>query len=410
MDPFATRRIGRTDVEVTLLGLGGGTLGDPDEIISEAQAEATLEAAYDEGVRLFDTAPWYGNTKSEHRVGHHLRQRPRKDFRLTTKVGRIYSRPSDPESFDFPRWKGGLHFDLRFDYTRDGVLRSYEQSLQRLGINTVDALVIHDLDWRHQKIGRRRSSGLQTIDRRRRLRGAGRVAVFGRDRRNRCRYELYRIDPPVSGILRHRLLLDGDALYPLDQPALDEDLPLCQERGVGIVIGAVFASGILATGPRDGALYAYQPAEREIMTKARGIADICDRHGVPLAAAALQFPLHHPAVATVIPGANSPEQVRQCRGYAAQYSGRFVGGDERSRPPPRRCTDARLGAEFLGLVAIRDDCLNHFVAVCLIDQVYRDGHKCRAETRPHVDDRGGETERIPRNHRLLETNIFVFHG
>ena len=90
MDPFATRRIGRTDVEVTLLGLGGGTLGDPDEIISEAQAEATLEAAYDEGVRLFDTAPWYGNTKSEHRMGHHLRQRPRRDFRLTTKVGRVY--------------------------------------------------------------------------------------------------------------------------------------------------------------------------------------------------------------------------------------------------------------------------------------------------------------------------------
>ncbi|MEE3094831.1 MAG: aldo/keto reductase, partial [Pseudomonadota bacterium] len=141
MDPFATRRIGRTDVEVTLLGLGGGTLGDPDEIISEAQAEATLEAAYDEGVRLFDTAPWYGNTKSEHRMGHHLRQRPRRDFRLTTKVGRVYSRPSDPKSFDFPRWKGGLHFDLCFDYTRDGVLRSYEQSLQRLGINTVDALI-----------------------------------------------------------------------------------------------------------------------------------------------------------------------------------------------------------------------------------------------------------------------------
>ena len=133
MDPFAKRKIGRTDIEVTQLGLGGATLGDPDEIISEAQAEATLDAAYDEGIRFFDTAPWYGNTKSEHRVGHYLRQRPRKSYRLATKVGRIYSRPLNPNTFEFPRWKGGLDFELRFDYTRDGVLRSYEQSLQRLG-------------------------------------------------------------------------------------------------------------------------------------------------------------------------------------------------------------------------------------------------------------------------------------
>ncbi len=310
MDPFATRRIGRTDVEVTLLGLGGGTLGDPDEIISEAQAEATLEAAYDEGVRLFDTAPWYGNTKSEHRMGHHLRQRPRRDFRLTTKVGRVYSRPSDPESFDFPRWKGGLHFDLCFDYTRDGVLRSYEQSLQRLGINTVDALIIHDLDWRHQKSEEGVQAAFkQLID------GGGFAALA--ELRSLGEIGAIGAGMNFSGLIPRFLeycdidfFLMAMPYTLLDQLALDEDLPLCQERGVGIVIGAVFASGILATGPRDGALYAYQPAEREIMTKARGIANICDRHGVPLAAAALQFPLHHPAVAAVIPGANSPEQVR----------------------------------------------------------------------------------------------------
>ena len=310
MDPFATRRIGRTDVEVTLLGLGGGTLGDPDEIISEAQAEATLEAAYDEGVRLFDTAPWYGNTKSEHRMGHHLRQRPRRDFRLTTKVSRVYSRPSDPKSFDFPRWKGGLHFDLCFDYTRDGVLRSYEQSLQRLGINTVDALIIHDLDWRHQKSEEGVQAAFkQLID------GGGFAALA--ELRSLGEIGAIGAGMNFSGLIPRFLeycdidfFLMAMPYTLLDQLALDEDLPLCQERGVGIVIGAVFASGILATGPRDGALYAYQPAEREIMTKARGIANICDRHGVPLAAAALQFPLHHPAVAAVIPGANSPEQVR----------------------------------------------------------------------------------------------------
>jgi D-threo-aldose 1-dehydrogenase len=309
VDPFKLNKIGRTSVEVTKLGFGGGTMGDPDEIIPEVQAEATLSAAYDAGVRLFDTAPWYGNTKSEHRVGHHLRQRPRADFRLTTKVGRVYSRPADPSSFDFLRWKGGLHFDLRFDYTRDGILRSYEQSLQRLGINTVDALVIHDLDWRHQKS----EAGVQTAFKQlidgggfealAELRSSGEIGAIG------AGMNFTGLIPRFLEYCDIDYFLMAMPYTLLDQPALDEDLPLCEARGVGIVIGAVFASGILATGPTDDALYAYQPAEDEVMTKARGIANVCERHGVPLPAAALQFPLHHPAVATVIPGANSPAQV-----------------------------------------------------------------------------------------------------
>ena len=309
MTSLAKRRIGRTSLEVTELGLGGGPLGDPDEIISEAQAEATLRAAYDAGVRMFDTAPWYGNTKSEHRVGHFLRQCPRADFRLTTKVGRIYSRPADPAGFDFPRWKGGLHFDLRFDYTRDGILRSYEQSLQRLGINTVDALVIHDLDWRHQrdeegvKAGFRQlidGGGYAALDE---LRSSGEIKAIG------AGMNFTGLIPRFLEYCDLDYFLMAMPYTLLDQAALDEDLPLCEARGVSIVIGAVFASGILATGPSEGALYAYQPAEDDVITKARGIASVCERHGVPLPAAALQFPLHHPAVATVIPGANSPEQV-----------------------------------------------------------------------------------------------------
>ena len=310
MDPFATRQIGQTNVEVTQLGLGGGTLGDPDEIISEAQAEATLDAAYNEGIRLFDTAPWYGNTKSEHRVGHYLRQRPRKSFRLTTKVGRIYSRPLNPNTFEFPRWKGGLDFELRFDYTRNGVLRSYEQSLQRLGINTVDALIIHDLDWRHQKTEEGLKVGFDQL-----INGGGFAALA--ELRSSGEIGAIGVGMNFTGLIP-RFLKYCDIDYflmampytLLDQPALDEDLLLCQDRGVGIVIGAVFASGILATGPTASASYAYKPAKNNIITKARMIAAACERHGVPLSAAALQFPLYHPMVAAVIPGANSPEQVR----------------------------------------------------------------------------------------------------
>ena len=151
MDPFATRKLGRTNVEVTQLGFGGGTLGDPVEAIAEGQADLTVEAAYAAGIGYFDTAPFYGNGKSEHRVGRVLRGKPRKSFVLSTKVGRVYRRPADPASFTQTRWAGGLPFDWRFDYGRDGVLRSYEDSLMRLGMTRVDALLIHDLDPRHQK-------------------------------------------------------------------------------------------------------------------------------------------------------------------------------------------------------------------------------------------------------------------
>lgn len=309
MDPSKTNKIGRTNLSVTQLGFGAVPLGDPSEIISEALAEATLRTASDGGIGFFDTAPWYGNTKSEHRVGHHLRQQPRSSFRLSTKVGRVYRRPEDPASFDFPRWKGGLHFELRFDYSRDGILRSYEQSLQRLGINTVDALVIHDLDWRHQKS----EEGVQAAFKQliddggfealAELRANGEISAIG------AGMNFTGLIPRFLEYCDLDYFLLAMPYTLLDQPALDEDLPLCQDRGVGIVLGAVFASGILATGPKEGAIYAYQPAENSVIEKAQAIAAVCARHNVSLQAAALQFPLHHPAVASVIPGANHPDQV-----------------------------------------------------------------------------------------------------
>ncbi len=310
MDPFETRRLGKTEVEVTRLGFGGGTLGDPVEVIDEARADLTVEAAYAAGIGHFDTSPWYGNGKSEHRLGRVLRTKPRTSFVLSTKVGRVYFRPREPKTFSQARWAGGLPFDLRFDYTRGGVLRSYEDSLARLGLNSVDALLIHDLDLRHQKTEDGVRAGFDQLDAGggyaalAELKAGGQIGAIGAGINHTgmiARFlERFEID----------FFLVAMPYTLLDQPALKEELPLCVERGVSVVIGAVFASGILARGPSEDALYAYKPAEPGVLERTRRIDAACARHGVPLAAAALQFPLHHPSVASVIPGPNSPAQVR----------------------------------------------------------------------------------------------------
>ena len=151
MDPLLRRRIGNTTLEVTSLGMGGASLGDMHEVIPEDQASLAIEAAHSAGVGYFDTSPWYGNGKSELRFGHVLRTKPRESFVISTKVGRVHSRPANPDTYKHPAWTGGLPFEPRFDYTRSGVLKSYEMSLARLGLNRVEALLIHDLDPRFHK-------------------------------------------------------------------------------------------------------------------------------------------------------------------------------------------------------------------------------------------------------------------
>ena len=313
MDPTITRTIVHTSI--TQLGFGGGTLGDPDEITSDEQAQQTLATAWNAGVRYFDTAPWYGNTKSEHRLGQFLRNQPRDQFILSTKVGRVYSRPADPKRFHeteyAARWKGGLPFVLHFDYTANGIRRSYEDSLQRLGLNQVNFLVIHDLDPRHQKNEDGVKRGLEQLDA-----GGGYAELDSL----RARGEIQAIGAGINhtGMIP-RFLERFDIDYfliampytLLDQETLEGELQLCFERGVKIIIGAVFASGILATGATSSAQYRYQPAPTEIRNKVNQLQAVCDRHDINLSAAALQFPLAHPAVAAVIPGANSPQQVEQ---------------------------------------------------------------------------------------------------
>ncbi len=315
MTVFDRVPVGKTAFQVTRLGFGGGTLGDPDEVIEDAEADATLRVAYDSGVAYFDTAPWYGNTKSEHRIGRFLRSRPRDTFTLSTKVGRVYFRPENTNAFATSpwaaRWRGGLSFDLRFDYTAEGITRSYEDSLQRLGLNRVDALSIHDLDFKHQKNEEGVERGF------RQLTDGGGFSVL---EAMKNRGEISAIGAGVNHVgMIPRFLEHFDMDYfliampytLLDQSALDDELPLCRQRGISIIIGAVFASGILATGGRPGAFYGYQPADATAIEKVRRMETVCRRHAVPLGAAALQFPLAHPQVVSVIPGANAPEQVKQ---------------------------------------------------------------------------------------------------
>jgi D-threo-aldose 1-dehydrogenase len=308
VDPFQRRKLGRSNVMLPQFGFGGAPLGDLFVKIPEADAMATLSAAWDAGVRYYDTAPWYGRGQSEHRIGRHLYDRPRKEAIISTKVGRVLRAPARPETFDRGMWAGGLSFDVKWDYTYDGIMRTYEDSLQRLGMNQIDVLIIHDLDHWHHKTDAKvnaylyqlAASGFRALEE---LKAAGLIGAIGAGVNE------------LTTIPRFLDVVDLDFFmlalrYTLgEQETLDRELPLCAERGVGFIVAGVFSSGLYATGPAPGAKYNYNDATPAELERAGKIKAVCDRYGVPLAAAALQFPLHHPLAASVIPGAFKPEHV-----------------------------------------------------------------------------------------------------
>lgn len=301
------RSLGRKGSPISVLGLGGAPLGDLFERLPEQRADAVVQAALDAGITCFDTAPWYGHGLSEHRLGRGLRQIDRKSVFVSTKVGRLYRRPAHPATFSTAPWAGGLPFELHFDYTSAGIQRSYEDSLLRLGLNRIDCLVIHDLDPGYHagtELDRRRAelekggwAALET------LRSNGEISAIGAgiNDRSMMRYFLERFDIDFFLVAMPYTLLD--------QSPLHEEFAECQKRGIDIIIGSPYASGILATGPVPGAMYNYHPADAFIVEKTRRIAAICAEFHVSLQAAALQFPLAHPSVRAVIPGATSPEIV-----------------------------------------------------------------------------------------------------
>ena len=305
--PMPTRPLGRSGLAVPVFGYGAAHLGELYAPVPEARARATLAAAWAGGVRLYDTAPWYGRGLSELRLGAFLRTKPRDDFILVTKVGRSLHRPPDPAALDRAPWTGGLRFAVRFDYSYDGVMRAFEQSLQRLGLDTLDALVIHDLDAPHHgpDLARHRAaleaSGLKALEELKRT-GAIRAVGMGFNTTAALDEAAPRLPLDFALVAMPYTLLD--------QSGLRGGMAACVERGIGVILGAPFASGILATGPRARAKYGYAAAPEPVLARARAIAAVCAAHGVALGAAALQFPLAHPAVAAVIPGAVRPAEVR----------------------------------------------------------------------------------------------------
>ncbi|HVY43210.1 MAG TPA: aldo/keto reductase, partial [Hyphomicrobiaceae bacterium] len=303
MDPFARKRLGRTDIELPRLGLGGAGLGNMFETIPESRAMATLESAWDAGIRYYDTSPWYGRGLSERRFGNVLYSKPREEMIVSTKVGRVLMAPADPAAFaDSPRsWERGLHFEHRYDFSYAGIMRAHEDSLQRLGMNRIDLLVIHDLDAANlgsdsrvrAHLSQLATSGIHALGE---LKSRGMIQGFGAgvNRLGTIPLFLDMVDVDFFLVALPYTLAE--------QPALDREFPLCEERGVGIIIGAPLASGILATGPVPGAKLNYRDPTPEERLRIGQMHDLCESFDVPLAAAALQFPLLHPLVASVIPG------------------------------------------------------------------------------------------------------------
>lgn len=282
-DPTQRVRLGRTGLEVTRLGLGTAPLGGLYRDVPDEQAAALLDAAWAAGLRFYDTAPYYGHGLSERRVGAALRSRPRHELVLATKVGRLL-RGEPPQPV--------------FDFSAAAARRSLEESLARLGMDRVDVLHIHDPDDHHDEAIAGAYRALDELRREGRVGAVGAgmnqwqmLARFGREADFDC------------------FLLAGRFTL-LDQSGLDGLLPLCLERGIAVIVGGAFNSGILAD-PRPGAPYDYRPAPPDLVERARRLGAACERHGVPLAAAAIQFPLRHPAVAAVLVGARSAAELEE---------------------------------------------------------------------------------------------------
>jgi D-threo-aldose 1-dehydrogenase len=309
MDP--SRKLGKTSLHLPTIGLGCAPLAGLAAPLSESVAVETLSAAWDAGVRYFDTSPWYGRGLSELRLGQFLRQQPRGEFIVSTKVGRTFHRPRDAVNYRSEFWAGGLPFEHRFDYTYDGIMRSYESSLARLGLNTIDLLLIHDLDTAEigsvdlvahhfQDLGRSGWRALESL----RQHGEIKAVGAGVNIRGTIVEMLRRFDLDFFLVAMPYTLLD--------QAPLEDEFPLCAERGAGIIIGSPFASGILASGSAGAKpLYNYVPAPPDIVAKTRRIEGVCNAHGVSLKAAAVQFPLLHPLVDSVLCGAIGIAQARE---------------------------------------------------------------------------------------------------
>ncbi|AJP73252.1 aldo/keto reductase [Sphingomonas hengshuiensis] len=304
------RPIGRTGLTVPELGFGAASLGNLYHPVSDADARAAIDAALAAGLRYVDTAPHYGRGLSERRVGDALRLQP--DAVISTKVGRLMDPdPSVTDDSERDGFRSPMPFRMRYDYSHDGILRSHEHSLQRLGVAKIDLLYVHDIGgyvhgeaadgyWQQLTTG----GGLKALAR---LRDEGSIAGFG------IGVNEIAVCLEVMQEARLDAILLAGRYTLLEQDALDALFPACAAAGTSIVIGGPYNSGILATGTRraDTIHYDYGPAPEPVLARVRAIEAVADRHKVRLPAAALAFVLAHPLVASVIPGIGSAARVAQ---------------------------------------------------------------------------------------------------
>ncbi len=296
MNPLEKRELGRTGLQVTRLGLGCAALGGLYGDIPEEQATAVVQRALELGLNLFDTAPLYGSGKSEQRLGRALKGVPRDRYVLATKVGRILV-PTEDQDRGQEIFENAPPFKPVFDFSYDGVMRSFESSLQRLGVDRIDILHIHDPDDHYDQAIKGAYPALDTLRNQGVIRAVSAgmnqwqmLARFAREGRFDC------------------FLLAGRYSL-LEQEAMDELLPLCIEQKIGIMAGGTYNSGILAKGAQAGGKYNYADAPPEVIEKARQLEEVSARHQVDIKAAASQFALAHPAITCIIPGTRQPSRV-----------------------------------------------------------------------------------------------------
>lgn len=301
-------RLGNGGIDFTTLGFGAAPLGNLFRVITEDEAQATLQRAWDASVRYFDTAPLYGFGLSESRINHFLRDKARGDYVISTKVGRLL-RATTPDKRDgFGKWFDVPSRNEIFDYSYDGVMRSLEFSLERLGINHVDIVYAHDLDiftHKSQDVLEKHFSAFMAGGYKAllTLRDQGVIKAFGAgvNEWQPCRWMLDQGDFDIFLLAGRYTLLEQASLAGFMDPAL--------ARGVGVVIGGPYNSGILATGPRPGALYNYDVAPDWVLERAGKLQALCGTHGVRMVDAAFQFPLRHKAVVSVIPGGQAASEM-----------------------------------------------------------------------------------------------------
>ncbi|WP_102109923.1 aldo/keto reductase [Oceaniglobus roseus] len=301
-----TRRLGRTDLHLTELGFGAAGIGNLYRPVMREDAMATMEVAWEGGMRYFDTAPYYGQGLSERRVGDFLQGKPRGDFVLSTKVGRLLSPITDGSTPD-NGFVDALPFAVSYDYSREGILRSVEDSLARLGLTSIDILFVHDLEsatFTGEDYARHLDTfctdGIHAL---RELKQAGRIGAFG--------LGVNEVAACVAVMERVQLdcLLMAGRYSMLDRGAEGRLMRMCEESGTAMVVGGVFNSGILATGAKPGATFNYAEAPAEILERVERMEAVAAAHDVALPTAALHFPLRNPVVASVLIGTAKPSSL-----------------------------------------------------------------------------------------------------